>query len=790
MSRKKSAFRLPLFVSLFFLALAVNLLIESLARLSPFGGIAHLLAKPLPFLANTLLLFSTFSLCLLFRRRIFVLSAVAAGWVSLGIANGVVIFLRRSPLSGIDFAILRSCLPIVKIYLTGWQAALIGLFFLCLAGLAVLLFVKSRKYEVRWEKEVALFLSAVLLTGGVFLFSVKTGAVETGFSDLPAAYEDYGFVTCFSLTVFEHGIGEPEEYGSGTAEALAGRLDELKREEKEAEPLDPAGRPNLVIVQLESFMDPNRLAGAAYSENPAPVFTELKEKYPSGFFRVNTVGAGTANTEFEVLTGIDLGFFGAGEYPYQTVLLEDGAVCESAASDAGAAGYATCAVHNHSASFYDRQTVYGALGFDCFVPLEYMNGVEENPLGWAKDGILTDIAARRLEETAEPDLCFLVSVQPHGLYPDSFEAFAASGDPCPVEVTKLPSGLLEDEERLTIRLTEDGDLFSLDLAGVPKQGTGREDRAETEKARLEARLTYYVNQIRETDAFAGELVSMLEERAARTGEKTLLLLYGDHLPPLTFGENAFSDGSDALDSEYVIVPIGYDGDLSLPDRDLEAWEAGMLLLDLAGIDEGRINLAHRLPEPEDEETAPEDGIPAESGTLPASPLPEGSAKARALCLLAYDLLYGERYAWGGKDPFEREPLGMGLTSLPIRVTGARRIEEDGDPSRHEEETDWPDWEDWENWPDWEEWPDWTDLTEPDLFAVYGENFTPSSVVTVNGRPKKTVFISPEELRAEASPAPFDRIAVIQRTEDYVTVGGTEETAARELTGDEGGVRSD
>ena len=100
MSRKKSAFRLPLFVSLFFLALAVNLLIESLARLSPFGGIAHLLAKPLPFLANTLLLFSTFSLCLLFRRRIFVLSAVAAGWVSLGIANGVVIFLRRSPLSG------------------------------------------------------------------------------------------------------------------------------------------------------------------------------------------------------------------------------------------------------------------------------------------------------------------------------------------------------------------------------------------------------------------------------------------------------------------------------------------------------------------------------------------------------------------------------------------------------------------------------------------------------------------------------------------------------------------
>ena len=31
-----------------------------------------------------------------------------------------------------------------------------------------------------------------------------------------------------------------------------------------------------------------------------------------------SVGAGTANTEFEVLTGMSMRFFGPGEYPYKT----------------------------------------------------------------------------------------------------------------------------------------------------------------------------------------------------------------------------------------------------------------------------------------------------------------------------------------------------------------------------------------------------------------------------------------------------------------------------------------
>ena len=58
-----------------------------------------------------------------------------------------------------------------------------------------------------------------------------------------------------------------------------------------------------------------------------------------------SVGAGTANTEFEVMTGMNMRFFGPGEYPFKTYLKEKTA--ESAATALGALGYGTHGLHNN-----------------------------------------------------------------------------------------------------------------------------------------------------------------------------------------------------------------------------------------------------------------------------------------------------------------------------------------------------------------------------------------------------------------------------------------------------------
>ena len=74
-----------------------------------------------------------------------------------------------------------------------------------------------------------------------------------------------------------------------------------------------------------------------------PVFTSLKDNYSSGYLLTPSFGAGTANTEFEVLTGMSMDYFGPGEYPYTTIMRET--TSESAAYDLKDYGYATHAIH-------------------------------------------------------------------------------------------------------------------------------------------------------------------------------------------------------------------------------------------------------------------------------------------------------------------------------------------------------------------------------------------------------------------------------------------------------------
>ena len=74
------------------------------------------------------------------------------------------------------------------------------------------------------------------------------------------------------------------------------------------------------------------------------------------------IGAGTANSEFEVLTGFNVAYFGAGEYPYKTILGKQ--TIESMATQLKLDGYSTHAMHNHDGTFYDRYKVYKNMGFD------------------------------------------------------------------------------------------------------------------------------------------------------------------------------------------------------------------------------------------------------------------------------------------------------------------------------------------------------------------------------------------------------------------------------------------
>ena len=289
--------------------------------------------------------------------------------------------------------------------------------------------------------------------------------------------------------------------------------------------------PNIVFLQLESFIDPMTIESIGLDKEACPNFRKLVENYPSGQLTVPACGAGTANVEFEVMSGLSVKFFGPGEYPYKSVLKEK--TLETIAYDLKSLGYSTHAIHNHRAVFYNRNTVFANMGMDTFTSIEYMNNVEKTPKNWAKDDVLVECMLDALNSTQQRDMIYTISVQGHGKYPSE----QVLSDP-EVKVTSAP--------------TEE----------------------------LKWKFEYYVNQIYEMDQFIGKLVEEFE----KYDEPIVLVMYGDHIPAIDLTEEDLENGN-LYGTEYVIWSnFGLEGD----DEDMYSYQLTSHVLEMLDMQIGTI----------------------------------------------------------------------------------------------------------------------------------------------------------------------------------------------------------
>ena len=518
------------FLFILVLAFSVELVVEMASRHSIWQGAVFLFTHPIHFAANMTIVLLTLSIGLFFRKRVFFLSFFSMFWLAMGIVNAVVLGFRITPFGPIDIALLPSVSEIITMYMSVWQIALaIAAIVLTVAALVVV-FIKTPKQTPSYRTAaLALLISAAATAGSYSLTVVGHEQVRSEtFANISNAYKQYGFVYCFCTGAFDNGISEPDFYSQDEVDRLMSGL---------VEHPDPDLLPNIVIVQLESFFDVSYLDEVTFNENPIPVFTYLKENYSSGFLTVPSIGEGTANTEFEVLAGMSLDFFGMGEYPYKTILREK--ACETVATDLKSMGYTAHALHNNTGTFYGRDVVFAQLGFDTFTPIELMENVEYNPIGWAKDYVLTEEILKALDSTPGQDFAFAITVQGHGKY------------------------------QLGIDSVEAEDL-----------GITWEDHVDDSEA-----LAYYLSQLRETDEFIGELVAALERR----GEPTVLVLYGDHLPNFNIGAEQLTNG-DIFETEYVIWDnIG----LTEDDKNLSAYQLTAEVMRQLGMDGGILSKYHQ-----------------------------------------------------------------------------------------------------------------------------------------------------------------------------------------------------
>lgn len=402
------------YIKLFAWSMVLNFVIEALSRHSLIQPALYFSGDLGIFLLNSLIIFLPFTCMFWVRRRVFFTGALSLLWLTAGCMNGFLLSCRTTPFTAADLRLIKYGLNMITTYMNWLQiGSVIAGVVLMTAGLALLW--KKAPVSRQWVKrEFSCFMTAVclVLTLGTVRACAQEGVVARHFGNIGQAYEDYGFVYCFSNSLFNVGIPKPDMYDTRVVEKIEEGLvpegaPSLEKNQK---------KPNIIMVQLESFFDPQLWKNNPRQEDPIPYFRSLLADYPSGYLSVPSVGAGTANTEFECITGMNLDFFGPGEYPYKTVLNKT--VCESVPYDLKKLGYTAHAIHNNEGTFYDRNHVFSQLGFDTFTPIEYMTGIERNPTGWCKDKVLTSQILDTLNSTENPDFVYAISVQGHGAYPD------------------------------------------------------------------------------------------------------------------------------------------------------------------------------------------------------------------------------------------------------------------------------------------------------------------------------------------------------------------------------------
>ena len=506
--------------------------IEAICRHSFTEAWTYMTTKPLVFAYNAAFIFTTMLIVYLFRKRIFWRIFVGSLWLFLGIVNGVLLLNRVTPFTGPDVKNLTDGLSIAKKYLTHTQMT-IGAVLLGIAVLILLIIlIRSPKYrgKLKYKVNIPLVLVGVLAFGGITQLALEKRVLSNYFGNIAIAYEDYGYPYCLATTIFNTGISAPRDYSKS----------EIKRIEKSEENLPETkegSHPNILFLQLESFFDPTLVNYLELSEDPIPNFRKLMKEYSSGYYKVPSVGAGTANTEFESITGMSLHYFGPGEYPYKSILKET--TCESAPYVLKNLGYTAHAVHNNEANFYGRRSIFPNLGFDTFTSAEYMKDEnQKNPLGWTKDSVLTDEIVKCLDSTEGPDYVYTISVQGHGDYPSE-----------PV---------LENPE--------------ITVSGAPTD-------------ELNNKWEYYVNQIHEMDDFVKELTDKLADYP----EDVVLVMYGDHLPTMGLTvedvENKY-----LFQTEYVM----WDNfGLKKKNENLAAYQMAAEVMDRVGIHEGTVFRYHQ-----------------------------------------------------------------------------------------------------------------------------------------------------------------------------------------------------
>lgn len=504
--------------------------------------LAHFKAQPLLIVLNAMPIgLLVLALTCLLRNVFFSASLVNLAMCVLSIANRIKLEVRDEPVFPRDFALLKEVGSAMGTYDIHFPWGVIAVVLFASAALAVLgVFCKGQPFPIArlrgWLGRVLGCAASFAVLTGLILTVYASNDLYNSFSVsnayyIPSVFNELGFPYCFCHQFTTYPIDKPEGF-----------------DKAEAEDWDDGGETglgkdvHLIMVMDEAFSDLTDDDVFAYTaeNDPLPNLHALQTDPHaiSGHVVVPGFAGGTANTEFDVLTGMQTNALSAATTSSFRVVNRN---LDSVLRLFGDDGYHTSFFHPGDDWFYNRENVYRWMGAEETVFVDQMEDVDYKGR-WVTDDYMAGFIEDKFEEAVENGelLCnYTTTIQNHMSY--TADKYGAD-----YEYPDVP---------LTVSVSPE----------------------------VETLLKVYVEGARDADAMLGRLVDYF----SATDEPVVLAFWGDHLPYLGDNQLGYAElGSEvALSEEERSDPLcSYETPYVIWANDAAAeildWDAAVEALDL------------------------------------------------------------------------------------------------------------------------------------------------------------------------------------------------------------------
>ncbi|EOH1686147.1 LTA synthase family protein [Enterococcus hirae] len=232
-------------------------------------------------------------------------------------------------------------------------------------------------------------------------------------------YYNTGFIGGFLYNLKIDPMEKPKGYSEEKIKEITSHYQKLADEKNKTASEE---QPNIIYVMSESFSDPSRLNGVEITGDPLADYYAVADQTYSGQMLSQNYGGGTANIEFEALTGFSMGLFNAQLTTPYTMLVPKMNQLPSIVSTLKDQNYHTTAIHPYNTSMYKRKDVYEVLGFDEFISentMTYTDTIEDNP--YISDTSAYQEVMDLLKEDDTPQFIHLVTMQTHMPYDGKYQ---------------------------------------------------------------------------------------------------------------------------------------------------------------------------------------------------------------------------------------------------------------------------------------------------------------------------------------------------------------------------------